>query len=88
MAKITQEEQEFVKQLQEKYSELTIKLGQVNMEMHDLENTLNELKELKKDLLNQYSQARTSERDFINKLSDSYGEGSLNLESGEFVPGN
>ena len=88
MAKITQEEQEFVQKLQEQYSELTIKLGQINMEKHDLENSLNELKELEKDLLNQYTEARKSEQKFINELSDKYGNGSLNLETGEFVPGN
>lgn len=86
MAKITQEEQNFVQKLQETYSELTIKLGQLNMEKHDLENTLNELKELEKDLLNQYTVARKSEQDFINSLSDKYGDGSLNLETGEFLP--
>lgn len=88
MAKITQEEQEFVQKLQEQYSELTIKLGQINMEKHDLENSLNELKELEKDLLDQYKEARKSEQQFINSLSDKYGDGSLNLETGEFVPGN
>jgi uncharacterized coiled-coil DUF342 family protein len=86
MAKITQEEQDFIKKLQEKYSELTVKIGQVNMEMHDLENTLNELKELRTDLLNQYVEAKQSERSFIDKLSDTYGNGSLNLETGEFMP--
>jgi methyl coenzyme M reductase subunit D len=86
MAKITQEEQDFIKKLQEKYSELTVKIGQVNMEMHDLENTLNELKALEKDLLDQYIQSREDERTFINSLSDKYGEGSLNLETGEFIP--
>jgi len=88
MAKITQEEQEFVQKLQETYSELTIKLGQITMEKHDLENALNELKELEKDLLNQYLDTRKSEQEFINSLSDKYGEGSLNLETGEFLPGN
>ena len=86
MPKITSEEQEFIKKLQEQYSELTVKLGQLNMEMHDLENTLNELKELKNDLLNQYIEAKKSERSFIDKLSETYGNGSLNLESGEFIP--
>lgn len=86
MPKITSEEQEFIKKLQEQYSELTVKLGQLNMEMHDLENTLNELKELKKDLLDQYIEAKKSERSFIDKLSESYGNGSLNLETGEFIP--
>jgi hypothetical protein len=56
------------------------------MEMHDLENTLNELKELRTDLLNQYVEAKQSERSFIDKLSDTYGNGSLNLETGEFMP--
>ena len=88
MAKITQEEQEFVQKLQETYSEITIKLGQVNMEMHDLQTTLDELNALRKDLLNQYTDARKSEQEFINSLSDKYGDGSLNLETGEFIPGN
>ena len=88
MANITQEEKDFVQKLQETYSEVTVKLGQVQMEIHDLETTLNELNELKKGILNQYTDARKSEQDFINSLSDKYGTGSLNLETGEFVPGN
>jgi chaperonin cofactor prefoldin len=88
MTKITQEEQQFVQQLQEKYSELTIKLGQVNMEIYDLESSLNELNSIKNDLLDQYKQSRMSESEFINTLSEKYGTGNLNLETGEFVPSN
>jgi hypothetical protein len=86
MPKITQEEQTTVQKLQETYSQVTVKLGQLTMEKHDLENTLNELKALEKDLLDQYIQSRKDERTFINSLSDKYGEGSLNLETGEFIP--
>lgn len=86
MSKITQEEQTAVQQLQETYSQITVKLGQLTMEKHDLENTLNELKVLEKDLLDQYIQSRKDERTFISSLSDKYGEGSLNLETGEFIP--
>ena len=86
MPKITQEEQTTVQKLQETYSQVTVKLGQLTMEKHDLENTLNELKALEKDLLDQYIQSREDERTFINSLSDKYGEGSLNLETGEFIP--
>jgi hypothetical protein len=86
MATITNEEKEQVQKLQEKYSELTVKLGQITMEVSDLETMLTNLNDLKNTLLVEYTNARNSEKAFIDSLSDKYGNGNLNLETGEFLP--
>lgn len=86
MATITNDEKEQVQKLQEKYSELTVKLGQLSMEISDQETTLTNLNDLKATLLVEYNDARKAEKAFIDSLSDKYGNGSLNLETGEFLP--
>jgi hypothetical protein len=74
---LTQEELNILKSIREEYSNLIVNLGQIEV---DLVNLL-EYKESLKQTLKSIKQKETNEVDQIRKK---YGDGNINLETGEF----
>ena len=74
---LTQEELNTLKSIREEYSNLIVNLGQIEV---DLVNLL-EYKESLKQTLKSIKQKETNEVDQIRKK---YGDGNINLETGEF----
>ncbi len=75
---LTKEEIEQLASLQEKQNDFVIQLGQVEYQMNILEKQKNYKKQQKETFEeNQIQLAR--------QLEEKYGQGSVNLESGEFV---
>ena len=67
-----------IKDLKDKASRLTIQLGQVEIQMIDLE--------LQKDeLTDNYITLKGEETNLIKDIETKYGKGSINLETGEFI---
>ena len=42
--------------------------------------------EQEKEVMGEYSKTQTAEKEFIQKLQDTYGLGTLNIGEGEFIP--
>ena len=70
-----------LKELRNKLSQLTLQFGQVSISML-------KLKETKEQLKTQLSKLEKEETNIAKKLSDKYGEGSIDLGSGNFTPSN
>jgi len=77
--KFTEDELHQIKTIQEKYAQVTATLGQLRIQEHLLDT------EIEKHLSN-YNVTQTLEKDFANKLTDKYGDGTINLDTGEFIP--
>ena len=77
--KFTDEELKKVQDIKEQYNKLTVQLGQIELDR-------NLLDEQRKVLNTEYSNLRDMEMEFAKGLSNKYGVGSLNLETGVFVP--
>lgn len=77
--KLTQEELQSINELQQKNNAVVAELGQIELTRMAVEsrraNAEAYLAELRKE-----------EEEFGKTLSDKYGAGSIDLESGEFVP--
>lgn len=77
--KLTQEELQTIAELQQKNNAVVSELGQIELTRMAVEarraNAEAYLAELRKE-----------EEEFGKELSDKYGAGSIDLESGEFVP--
>lgn len=77
--KLTQEELQAIAELQQKNNAVVSELGQIELARMSVEarraNAEAYLAELRK-----------SEEEFSKSLSDKYGSGSIDLQSGEFVP--
>ena len=77
--KFTSQEIEEIKNLQIKFSQITMQLGQVSInkiKLKEQENNLNS------ELLN----LEKREKKLANNFTKKYGKGSLDIETGEFTP--
>jgi hypothetical protein len=80
---ITPEELVQLRTLQESYSEITAKFGQLKVEQILLKGQLERLAELEKSFELQYTETQTKETEFLQSLETKYGRISINIETGE-----
>ena len=84
--KFTDDEVKEIRFLQNKFQEKLIKFGQIQLETIELEDRLLLLKNEQIRLKNEYLSLQQTEQELMDKLTDKYGEGSLNLKEGTFTP--
>jgi hypothetical protein len=75
----SQEELNEIRDLRTELNQITFQLGQININKIRIENT--EIL-IKKDLIN----LEEKESKIAKKLSDKYGKGSIDIETGTFIP--
>ena len=81
--KITDEELNEVKQLQQDFQVLTYQIGELSVIEHNLQNQIDNIKT---ELKNFYSSLKTlqeKEGEIIDKLNTKYPDNSINFETGE-----
>ena len=83
--KFTQEELDQIKSLQTKYNEIGIELVQLKLAKKAAIEYLDQLEQQEEQLTNQIVEAHQSEKLLAQSLSDKYGVGSLDMETGEFT---
>jgi len=84
--KIEKVDIESIKELRQKSSELIVKFGEVELEFIYVENRKNELDTYKAGLLKELTELQESEKTLTTDMETKYGQGNLNLETGEFTP--
>ena len=84
--RFTQEELDQIRSLQSKYNEIGIQLVQLKLARKNADEYLQQLNEQEDKLTNEIVEANRSEKSLAQALSDKYGAGSLDMESGLFVP--
>ena len=77
--KFTEEELKQVQNIQANYSNVQNKFGQLKMAQIRLDEQEVELEESLKSI-------QTEEKKFLDGITEKYGEGSLNSETGVFTP--
>jgi len=77
--KFTEEELTTLKSIQSKSQEATLKCGQLYLSKLRLE-------EQEKFLQNQIKELEQEEATIAKQLSDKYGKGSIDIQTGEFTP--
>jgi len=77
--KFTEEELQTLQNLQSTYNQITLAMGQVSLQKIQLEKR-------EESILNTLSEVREKENTLAKELTDKYGIGSLNIETGEFTP--
>jgi phage host-nuclease inhibitor protein Gam len=86
MNKITEQEMTELTQLRDQYSKTIFEIGQLQYEKHELENQLktidNELTGLYGDITSNYQR----QDDYLTKIREKYGEGNLDIQTGEILP--
>ena len=77
--KLSTKELQPLKEYQEKINIIIVSLGKLDLQINSLENT-------KKNLIKEYQELEISQQKTALELQDKYGEGNIDLESGEFTP--
>lgn len=77
--KLTVEEIEKLQEIQQQNQALALELGNLEMTKIQIENRYDELVEF-------YNKLKTTENEFGKELSTKYGNGTIDLEKGEFIP--
>ena len=77
--KFTEDELKSLQELQGTYQQITMALGNINVQRINLNK---QEESLEKAL----EESRTKENDLAKELTDKYGKGSLDISTGEFTP--
>ena len=75
----TEDEMKKVEDFRNRFNTVTVSYGQLAMDKLILDETESAIKE-------EYNKIRKEEKAFVKELSDKYGVGQLNLETGVFMP--
>ena len=84
--KIAEEETTKIRELQNRYTQITVNLGQVTIASERLQENLDSLDTQKDELLAQHVTAQEDERKLVDDLTAKYGIGNLDLDTGIFTP--
>jgi predicted nuclease with TOPRIM domain len=86
IVKFTDTEMQSIAKLQSDYQQSIYTLGQLELEKTDLEQQLQDLKNKRTEIFDNWKKLQQEESDILNSLSQKYGDGSLNLKDGTFKP--
>jgi predicted nuclease with TOPRIM domain len=88
MEKIQMTEQELqqIQDLRLKYANVTAQLGQLKVEQILVNKQLTRLNDLENQFIKDYEQVQTEEEQFAKLITEKYGIGDVDVESGIFTP--
>ena len=82
--KFTEEERKTVKEIQKNYVDIQHKLGQLSVAEIRLNQQLDALNISRSELNDSFRKTQKEEKDFIKVVTEKYGDGILNPETGEY----
>jgi len=77
--KFTEEELNEIKELQNLFNTVVYQAGQTQLEKIALDKK-------EKQVESNFEEVKRREQELVSKLTTTYGQGKINLESGEFIP--
>ena len=86
MSEILKEELEQINTLRNKLATVVSEVGQTTLQIQLLELDVVELKSKVTEHTQNFKELLEEEQTLIKRLSDKYGAGSINFETGEFTP--
>jgi len=84
--KFTKDELNSIEELRNNYNSVTNSLGMLEVSRMQTEKRLETIKSDKIRLETQYEQLTMVEKELINSLTEKYGQGSIDINSGVFTP--
>lgn len=84
--KFTQEELDQIKQLRDTTNRIIYQFGEIDLELHLMQQRTEELQKLRTSLQTEYQNQSGTERTLVDELNKKYGAGQVDIESGIFIP--
>ena len=82
----TEQEVTEIRELQQRVLTIVSRIGEVELNIQELESTFQELKNEKATLINAYGEVRVQESELGKRLREKYGDGEYNIETNTFTP--
>jgi chromosome segregation ATPase len=82
----TEEEVNEIQQLQQKILITVSRIGEVELNIQELENAFQELKGEKVTLINSYNDVKVQELELGKRLREKYGDGQYDISTNTFTP--
>jgi len=83
---LTEQELQQIQDLRLKYANVTSQLGQLKVEQILVNKQLTRLNDLENQFIKDYEQVQTDEEQFAKTITEKYGIGDVDVESGIFTP--
>ena len=83
---VSEEEITQIKTLQEKYQTLALQLGQASLQRTQLNRELENVETNEQKLHVAYDECRDEEQNLVKSMTEKYGIGNLDIETGKFTP--
>ena len=84
--KFTEEEMLQINNVQQSYINLQNALGQVSVNRIRLNQQFDDLETSEDSIKTQFIETQTIEKNFVEQINKKYGDGNLDLTTGEFIP--
>ena len=84
--KFSDEELQSLQGLQNTYASISTQFGQVKVSRINLERQMENVDDAENQLEQNWEENRQTESDLVKSLNEKYGAGSLNPQTGEFIP--
>ena len=84
--KFTDEELSSLQELQNTYAGISTQFGQLKVSKMNLERQFNSLEQSEEALEKAWDDNRQKETELVQSLTEKYGPGSLNPQTGEYTP--
>ena len=84
--KLSQEELDQIKKIQDDNTAIVFALGETEMGIHLATKEIESLHTRREQIHTDYTNLRTRERELVDQLNKKYGAGQIDLESGIFIP--
>ena len=82
----SQEEVNKIQEFQQKVITTNTRIGEIELQIHGLEQEFQSLKNEKQSLIDGYTALRQQEMELSAELKDKYGEGTYDINTNQFTP--
>jgi hypothetical protein len=85
MAQLTPEELQSIKDLQSKYNQTIFEVGAAEAQLIVFQQNIDKLQEAKKGLVSDLTTIEKKEAELVKSLQEKYGQGNIDIETGEIT---
>jgi len=86
MPHLTPNELVSIKELQTKYNQTILEIGASEAQLIIFQENIEKLTEVKKGLVSDLKTIEQKESELVKSLQEKYGQGNINIETGEITP--
>ena len=84
--KLTEEEIKQIKEMQAQYNQFVFELGSIEVQLQNVNATKSAAETEKNSIVEDIKKLGEREKELVDLLKNKYGEGSINIETGEITP--